>query len=87
MKKLSQVNEGFFSAIKTSFQITKATGETIKHFEDREKYKSIEDIKKDLKKVAKENFDKYVKTEDHIEFSEWYPGFEKSFLNELKNEE
>lgn len=88
MKKFSQLDEGLGSAIKTSFQITKATGETIKYFKDnKEEYETVEDIKKDLKKVAEENFNKYVTVEGHIKFSEWFPNFEKSFLNELKNKE
>lgn len=86
MKKLSQINEGMVSAIKASFQITKAQGKVIKYFEDnRDKYKTPEDVQKDLDKVAKQAYDECVKEEDAVKFNEWFPNFKKSFLNELKN--
>lgn len=84
MKKLSEVNEGIVSAIKTSFQITKANEMIIKHFED-EKYDNIDDIKRDLKSVAEKMYKKYVTNEGAPTFSQWFPNFEKSFLNSLMN--
>jgi len=87
MKKLSQINEGMFSAIKASFQITKAQGKVIKYFQDNSKdYETPQDIEKDLPKVAKEAYDECVKEEDAIKFNEWFPDFKKSFMNELKKQ-
>lgn len=86
MKKFSQLDEGLVSVIKTKFQITKAVEHIYKYFKDNEeKYQKPEDIKMDLRKVAEEAYDKYVTVEDALKFGEWFPDFEKSFLNELKN--
>lgn len=84
MKKFTELNEGIGSAIRISFQITKANGAIFKHFEDDEKYSDIEAVKKDLKKVAEEMYKKYVTDEEAPKFSQWFPDFEKSFLNSLK---
>lgn len=84
MKKFTELNEGIGSAIRISFQITKANGAIFKHFENNTEYNSVEDIKKDLKKVAEEMYKKYVTDEEAPKFSQWYQDFEKSFLNNLK---
>lgn len=84
MKKFTELNEGIGSAIRISFQITKANGAIFKHFENNAEYDNLDDIKKDLKKVAEEMYKKYVTDEEAPKFSQWYPDFEKSFINNMK---
>ena len=85
MKKLSQLNEGLFAALKINGQITKAQGAIVKYFKEHsDDYKDIDSIKRDLKKVASEAYKKYVTHEDAIDFQKWYPDFEKSYLHSLE---
>lgn len=86
MKKSSIINEGILSAIKISSQFTKAQDAIVKYFKDNEeKYKDIYAIKHDLKKIAKKAYDECVTIEGAKSFNQWYPDFEKSFLNSLDN--
>lgn len=85
MKKLSQLNEGLFAALKINGQITKAQGAIVKYFKEHsDEYKTIEDIKRDLRKVSEQAYKEYVTHEDAISFSKWYPDFEKSYLHSLE---
>lgn len=86
MKKLSQLNEGLFAALKINGQITKAQGEITKYFKEHsDEYKTIDDIKRDLRSVSEKIYKEYVTHEDAISFSKWYPDFEKSYLYHLEN--
>lgn len=85
MQKLSKLNEGLFSALKISSQITKAQGAIDGYFKEHsDKYKDIYSIKRDLKKIASEAYKKYVTHKDAIDFQKWYPDFEKSYLHSLE---
>ena len=79
---MENINEGIFSAIKISSQFTKAQGAIVNYFkENKDKYKDINAIKADLKKVASEAYKKNVTEEGAKTFDQWYPEFEKSFFN------
>ena len=79
MKKLSQLNEGLFAALKINGQIAKTQGAIDSYFKEHsDEYKDIESIKRDLKKIASEEYKKYVTHEDAIDFQNQYFS-EKSF--------
>ena len=81
--ELNHVDEGLFDALKARKEIVKLQGIVTDEYEkllqeDPKKYKDGKSVLKAVKDFALDAYDKIVKSEDALSFSQWWENFEKS---------
>lgn len=86
------LNEGLISIIKMKSQMTKVQGEVLDkalelYSKNKEKYKDIRQLLREIENDAKFLYKKTVTVEDAMTPNEWWSEFSKSLENSIKNQE